>query len=242
MLCCCCCFSISFFFSKTNEVLCENNMQILKLLSEEVFDFSKDQMTTAKIKTMKESLNDVSETKSSGEGGAEYTSIRRLPSKPFGLFGLMLAASGQHLRNFSQEIHSLPACLAWELLLWAHREEKGGVFPQKRMVIVTTLIGPRPVAGTGTRCDVMQHRRGPCCLCCRCRCRLELVVVVVVAFFPCSRSCMSFAGAPQIPTLAVCLISISALLPLPHPSLPRNSPKFTSCASSSWTAARSRLC
>ncbi|CAB1100876.1 unnamed protein product [Ectocarpus sp. CCAP 1310/34] len=43
---------------KTNEVLCENNMQILKLLSEEVFDFSKDQMTTAKIKTMKESLND----------------------------------------------------------------------------------------------------------------------------------------------------------------------------------------
>lgn len=46
--------------SQTNEVLCENNMQILKLLSEEVFDFSKDQMTTAKIKTMKESLNDVS--------------------------------------------------------------------------------------------------------------------------------------------------------------------------------------
>ncbi|CAM9306613.1 unnamed protein product, partial [Sphacelaria rigidula] len=44
--------------SKTNEVLCENNMQILKLLSEEVFDFSKDQMTTAKIKKMKESLND----------------------------------------------------------------------------------------------------------------------------------------------------------------------------------------
>lgn len=44
---------------QTNEVLCENNMQILKLLSEEVFDFGKDQMTTAKIKTMKESLNDV---------------------------------------------------------------------------------------------------------------------------------------------------------------------------------------
>ncbi|CAN0047983.1 unnamed protein product, partial [Laminaria digitata] len=43
--------------SKTNEVLCENNMQILKLLSEEVFDFGKDQMTTKKIKKMKESLN-----------------------------------------------------------------------------------------------------------------------------------------------------------------------------------------
>lgn len=42
-------------------------MQILKLLSEEVFDFSKDQMTTAKIKTMKESLNDVS------RGEVEFT-------------------------------------------------------------------------------------------------------------------------------------------------------------------------
>lgn len=46
---------------QTNEVLCENNMQILKLLSEEVFDFGKDQMTTKKIKKMKESLNDVRE-------------------------------------------------------------------------------------------------------------------------------------------------------------------------------------
>lgn len=44
--------------SKTSESLCENNMKILKLLSEEVFDFSKDTMTAAKMKTMKESLND----------------------------------------------------------------------------------------------------------------------------------------------------------------------------------------
>ncbi|KAL9178446.1 hypothetical protein ACHAXT_003776 [Thalassiosira profunda] len=43
--------------SKTSEVLCENNMQILKLLSEEVFDFSRDQMVTQKVKTLKESLN-----------------------------------------------------------------------------------------------------------------------------------------------------------------------------------------
>ena len=43
--------------SKTSEVLCQNNMQILKLLSEEVFDFSKDQMVTEKVKRMKESLN-----------------------------------------------------------------------------------------------------------------------------------------------------------------------------------------
>jgi exportin-1 len=44
--------------SKTSEALCENNMKILKLLSEEVFDFSKDSMTAAKIKTMKETLNE----------------------------------------------------------------------------------------------------------------------------------------------------------------------------------------
>ena len=43
--------------SKTSEILCENNMQILKLLSEEVFDFSRDQMVTEKVKRMKESLN-----------------------------------------------------------------------------------------------------------------------------------------------------------------------------------------
>ena len=43
--------------SQTSEVLCENNMQILRLLSEDVFDFSKDAMTTAKIRTLKESLN-----------------------------------------------------------------------------------------------------------------------------------------------------------------------------------------
>lgn len=44
--------------SKTSEALCENNMKVLKLLSEEVFDFSKDSMTTQKIKTLKESLNE----------------------------------------------------------------------------------------------------------------------------------------------------------------------------------------
>jgi exportin-1 len=43
--------------SRTSEVLCENNMQILKLLSEEVFDYSKDAMTTTKTKALKESLN-----------------------------------------------------------------------------------------------------------------------------------------------------------------------------------------
>jgi hypothetical protein len=31
--------------SKTNETLCENSMHILKLLSEEVFDFSRGELT-----------------------------------------------------------------------------------------------------------------------------------------------------------------------------------------------------
>ena len=44
--------------SKTSESLCENNMRILRLLSEEVFDYSLESMTAAKVKTMKESLNE----------------------------------------------------------------------------------------------------------------------------------------------------------------------------------------
>jgi exportin-1 len=37
--------------------ICENNMNILRLLSEEIFDFSADQMTTAKIDALKKQLN-----------------------------------------------------------------------------------------------------------------------------------------------------------------------------------------
>lgn len=44
--------------SKTNETLCENSMAILRLLSEEVFDFSKDTMTMAKTKELKSSFNE----------------------------------------------------------------------------------------------------------------------------------------------------------------------------------------
>ncbi|XP_055956822.1 exportin-1 [Patella vulgata] len=42
--------------SKTNESLCQNNMAILKLLSEEVFDFSSGQMTQAKAKHLKDNM------------------------------------------------------------------------------------------------------------------------------------------------------------------------------------------
>jgi len=44
--------------SNANLCLCENNLNILKLLSEEIFDFSRDQMTQAKIQELKTSLNE----------------------------------------------------------------------------------------------------------------------------------------------------------------------------------------
>ncbi|PNY11488.1 exportin-1-like protein [Trifolium pratense] len=43
--------------AKTSETICENCMSILKLLSEEVFDFSRGEMTQQKIKDLKQSLN-----------------------------------------------------------------------------------------------------------------------------------------------------------------------------------------
>ncbi|KAK9724080.1 hypothetical protein RND81_05G046600 [Saponaria officinalis] len=43
--------------AKTSETICENCMVILKLLSEEVFDFSRNEMTQQKIKQLKQSLN-----------------------------------------------------------------------------------------------------------------------------------------------------------------------------------------
>jgi exportin-1 len=43
--------------ARTSESLCENCMSILKLLSEEVFDFSRGEMTQDKIRALKTSLN-----------------------------------------------------------------------------------------------------------------------------------------------------------------------------------------
>ena len=43
--------------SRSSEVLCENNMHVLRLLSEEVFDFSKEEMTSDKVKLLKQQFN-----------------------------------------------------------------------------------------------------------------------------------------------------------------------------------------
>ncbi|KAJ4454688.1 putative Protein EXPORTIN 1A [Paratrimastix pyriformis] len=43
--------------SQSNETLCENNLRVLKLLSEEVFDFSSGQMTQKRILDLKQQFN-----------------------------------------------------------------------------------------------------------------------------------------------------------------------------------------
>jgi len=43
--------------SKTNESICENNMIVLKMLSEEIFDFSEGKMTAAKTAELKQQFN-----------------------------------------------------------------------------------------------------------------------------------------------------------------------------------------
>eukprot|EP00917_Polyrhabdina_sp_WS-2016_P023147 GHVP01050148.1.p1 GENE.GHVP01050148.1~~GHVP01050148.1.p1 ORF type:complete len:1069 (+),score=187.75 GHVP01050148.1:61-3207(+) len=43
--------------SRTNLTLCENNIVILKILSEEVFNYSEEQMTTTRVKTLKEQFS-----------------------------------------------------------------------------------------------------------------------------------------------------------------------------------------
>jgi exportin-1 len=42
--------------SKSNLTLCENNMIILKLMSEEIFDYSAEQMTTTKTRNLKNQM------------------------------------------------------------------------------------------------------------------------------------------------------------------------------------------
>src|SRR3989338_1698037 len=43
--------------SRTNESLCENNLTILRLLSEDVFDFSSGSMTVARREELRQTFN-----------------------------------------------------------------------------------------------------------------------------------------------------------------------------------------
>lgn len=69
--------------SKTNESLCQNNMAILKLLSEEVFDFSSGQITQTKAKHLKDTMC------------AEFSQIFQLCQ--------FVLVSGSKIFNFMQE-------------------------------------------------------------------------------------------------------------------------------------------
>eukprot|EP00357_Protocruzia_adherens_P031388 CAMPEP_0115046264 /NCGR_PEP_ID=MMETSP0216-20121206/48648_1 /TAXON_ID=223996 /ORGANISM="Protocruzia adherens, Strain Boccale" /LENGTH=1097 /DNA_ID=CAMNT_0002429317 /DNA_START=4965 /DNA_END=8258 /DNA_ORIENTATION=- len=44
--------------SRTNQSLCENNMTILRMLSEEIFDFSKSEMTSEKTRELKQTMTE----------------------------------------------------------------------------------------------------------------------------------------------------------------------------------------
>ncbi|KAL0080735.1 nuclear export factor CRM1 [Phycomyces blakesleeanus] len=69
--------------SKTNLSLCENNMKILKLLSEEVFDFSGDHMTQTKMKKLKHQMVD--------EFGVVFTLCRQVLASKAASSSLALA-------------------------------------------------------------------------------------------------------------------------------------------------------
>lgn len=103
--------------SKTSESLCENNMQILQLLSEEVFDFSIDSMTAAKAKSLKISLNQ------------EFSQI-------FELCQFILEAS-QKRSLLSTTLKTLQRFLSWIPL--------GYVFETPLIQVLISVFFPQPV-------------------------------------------------------------------------------------------------
>lgn len=80
--------------SKTSEQLCINNMQVLRLLSEEIFDYSRENVTAARMTALKTSLND------------EFTKVFRLCEEV-----LSNAAASQHLVVVT--LHTLQKFLTW---------------------------------------------------------------------------------------------------------------------------------
>lgn len=94
--------------SKTNESLCQNNMAILKLLSEEVFDFSSGQITQTKAKHLKDTMC------------AEFSQIFQLCQ-----FVLVSSSKKFYFNNPWIFYHDLllifrttPRMLLWLVLLW----------------------------------------------------------------------------------------------------------------------------
>jgi exportin-1 len=113
--------------SKSSESLCENNMVILKLLSEEVFDFSKNEMTFEKARIMKQSLNN------------EFIKI-------FELCSFILNASEKSslinatLLTLQKFISWIPMGYIFETPLVARLIQKYLVIPSFRVQVVDCLI------------------------------------------------------------------------------------------------------
>jgi exportin-1 len=93
--------------SRASITICENNMTILRLLSEEVFDFSADAMTSTKQKELKKSMAD------------EFTSIYRLCSE------VLTSASSSSLIKATLE--TLLRFLAWIPLGFIFEALPGGL-------------------------------------------------------------------------------------------------------------------
>jgi exportin-1 len=92
--------------SHASLTICENNMVILRLLSEEVFDYSQESMTSTKQKELKKSMSD------------EFTSIYRLCSE------VLLSASSPSLIKATLE--TLLRFLNWIALGFIFESPPGG--------------------------------------------------------------------------------------------------------------------
>lgn len=102
--------------SKTNEGLCENSMNILRLLSEEVFDFSKNELTQAKTKELKQTFN------------SQFESVHDLC--------LMVLNSSTKSDLVKSTLSTLNAFLSWVPL--------GYIFEKSNVVEVLLRLFPQP--------------------------------------------------------------------------------------------------
>lgn len=102
--------------SKTNEGLCENSMHILRLLSEEVFDFSKNELTQAKTKELKQTFN------------AQFEAVHDLC--------LMVLNASTRPELIKSTLSTLHAFLSWVPL--------GYIFEKSNMIEVLLRLFPQP--------------------------------------------------------------------------------------------------
>lgn len=121
--------------SKTNETLCENSMTILRLLSEEVFDFSKNDLTAAKTKELKSSFNE------------QFASVHELC--------LMVLSASQRPDLIKATLMTLNAFLSWVPL--------GYIFESNLVEVLLRLFPQQPFRNVALQClaEVAALQVGP---------------------------------------------------------------------------------